>query len=218
MKPLSTCLSLTRLFVLALACLALPAQAEDASFNSSTGILTLPVVNAPGTGILRATLSLTSSNPIVFTLQSAEVYATAPALDSFTVQVNNGNTLHIPRVIVGNEYYSLNLGLLSTSPFTFGNIQVLSVTQIPAPTPDPLQASITAGQSKYADLCGSCHGVSGNGTASAPSVVDSSFSTFASLRTKINNTMPLGSSASCVDSGSSTCATDIANYIINRLR
>ena len=41
------------------------------SFNSSTGVLSLPVVDVPGTGVVNATLGLSNQNPIQFTLQSA---------------------------------------------------------------------------------------------------------------------------------------------------
>jgi cytochrome c553 len=195
-----------------------PSHAEDAAFDGATGVLTLPVVNAPGIGVLRATLSLTSSDPIQFSLLSADIFSSPPALDAFTVQVQNGNTLYIPRVKVGSEFYELNMGLISADPFVFGNLQVLSVTPVPAPAPDPLQTSISNGQTLYAQQCASCHGVSGNGTVQAPSVVNSSFSNFNSLQSKINISMPQGNSSACVDNTSSTCATDISNYIINKLR
>jgi cytochrome c553 len=195
-----------------------PSHAEDAAFDGATGVLTLPVVNAPGIGVLRATLSLTSSDPIQFSLLSADIFSTPPALDAFTVQVQNGNTLYIPRVKVGSEFYELNMGLISADPFVFGNLQVLSVTPVPAPAPDPLQTSISNGQTLYAQQCASCHGVSGNGTVQAPSVVNSSFSNFNSLQSKINISMPQGNSSACVDNTTSTCATDISNYIINKLR
>jgi cytochrome c553 len=195
-----------------------PSHAEDAAFDGATGVLTLPVVNAPGIGVLRASLSLTSSDPIQFSLLSADIFSSPPALDAFTVQVQNGNTLYIPRVKVGSEFYELNMGLISADPFVFGNLQVLSVTPVPAPAPDPLQTSINNGQTLYAQQCASCHGVSGNGTVQAPSVVNSSFSNFNSLQSKINISMPQGNSSACVDNTSSTCATDISNYIINKLR
>jgi cytochrome c553 len=195
-----------------------PSHAEDAAFDGATGVLTLPVVNAPGIGVLRATLSLASSDPIQFSLLSADIFSSPPALDAFTVQVQNGNTLYIPRVKVGSEFYELNMGLISADPFVFGNLQVLSVTPVPAPAPDPLQTSISNGQTLYAQQCASCHGVSGNGTVQAPSVVNSSFSNFNSLQSKINISMPQGNSSACVDNTSSTCATDISNYIINKLR
>jgi cytochrome c553 len=214
--------ALNRLLILVCLCTipVLSSHAEDAAFDSATGVLTLPVVNAPGVGILRATLNLSSSDPIQFSLLSADIFSTPPALDTFSVQVQNGNTLYIPRVIVGSEYYELNMSLLSADPFVFGNLQVLSVTPVPAPEPepDPLEVSINNGQTLYAQQCASCHGVSGNGTIQAPSVVDSSCSTFSALRNKINTSMPQGNSSACVDSSSSTCATDISNYIINRLR
>ena len=208
------------------------------SFNSSTGVLSLPVVDVPGTGVVNATLGLSNQNPIQFTLQSASVYTTPPTVNSSSPRVVNGSTLYIPRVQVGNELYELNMGLVSGAPIIFGNLQVVSVVPVPsatpaptptpaptatpaptpAPTPNPLQASIARGQTQYAAQCAACHGGNGTGGQSGQSVKDSSFTTFATLRTKINNTMPPGNPSACADIGGGTCATDVANYIINVLR
>jgi len=207
-----------KFLLLLLSILSFSIYAEDAKFDGATGVLTLPVVNAPGTGVLRATLSLSSSDPIQFSLLTATFFSTPPTLDSFTVQVQNGNTLYIPRVQVDNDYYELTMGLLSSDPFVFGNLVVMSKTPIPAPAPDPQQTSINNGQTLYGQQCASCHGVSGKGTLQAPSVVNSSFTSFSSLKSKINNSMPQGNSSACVDSGTSSCATDISNYIIFKLR
>ena len=202
-------------------------QAQTApSFDSSTGVLSLPVVDVPGTGVVNATLGLSNQNPIQFTLQSASVYATPPTVDGSAARVLNGSTLYIPRVQVGSDLYELNMSLVSGDPIIFGNLQVVSTTPVatptptptPAPTPDPLQASITRGQTQYAAQCASCHGSNGRGGGSGPSVVSGNFNAFATLRTKINNTMPPGNSSACADIGSATCATDVANYIINVLR
>jgi len=200
------------------------------SFNGSTGVLSLPVVDVPGTGVVNATLGLSNQNPIQFTLQSASVYTTPPTVDSSSPRVVNGSTLYIPRVQVGNDLYELNMGLVSGAPIIFGNLQVVSVAPVPtatptptpaptpAPTPNPQQASIARGQTQYAAQCASCHGSNGEGGAAGPGVVSSAFNTFATLRTKIHTTMPQGNPTACADTGTSTCATDVANYIIGVLR
>jgi len=234
------CFSRTqRLAAVVLMLLAPPAwlQAQTApSFDGSTGVLALPVVDVPGTGVVNATLGLSNQNPIQFTLQSASVYATPPTVDTTAARVVNGSTLYIPRVRVGNEFYELNMGLVNSNPIIFGNLQVVSVTPVPAatpaptatpapvpsptptPTPNPQQASNARGQTQYAAQCASCHGSTGTGGSGGPNVTTGSFSTFATLRTKIHNTMPPGNPGACADIGSSTCATDVANYIINVLR
>jgi cytochrome c553 len=202
------------------------------SFDGTTGVLRLPVVDVPGTGVVNATLGLSSQNPIQFTLQSASVLTSPPAVDNGTPRVVNGNTLYIPRVQVGSEFYELNMGVVSGDPIIFGNLQVVSVvpaatptpsptpapTPTPTPTPDPAAASNARGQTQYAAQCASCHGSNGQGGALGPSVVDSAFTSFATLRTKISTTMPQGNPSACADTASSTCATDVANYIINVLR
>lgn len=192
--------------------------ATEAIFNSETGVLSLPIVNVPGTGVVDATLNLTNTDPIEFTLHSATFYSTPPVLDELSVQVQNGSVLYIPRVQVGSEFYELNMSLLNGNPIIFGNLQVLSVSNVPAPVPDPLETSINNGQAVYTQLCSVCHGVSGSGTAAGPSVLIGNTASFESLRIQVNNSMPVGNTGSCVDSSTSSCATDVSNYIISRLR
>jgi cytochrome c553 len=196
---------------------AAPSLAADAAFDGATGVLTLPVVDVPGTGVLNVGLRLSKDNPIEFTLQSAQVYSTAVTLNSKSARVRDGGVLYIPSAQVGSQLYELNMTLIKQDPITFGNLQVLGVSNVIPPAPDPLQLSITAGQSRYAQLCASCHGSNGEGAVQGPSLI-SGLTTFSPLRVKINNTMPQGNPSACVDSGSSTCATDITNFIINRLQ
>lgn len=197
---------------------ATPSLAADAAFNGATGILTLPVVEVPGTGVVNAGLRLSKDNPIEFSLQSAQIYTTPVTLNNKSARVKDGGVLYIPSVQVGSQLYELNMTLIKPDPITFGNLQVLGVTNVTPPAPDPLQLSITAGASRYSQLCASCHGSNGEGALRGPSLAGSGFSTFSPLRVKINNTMPPSNPSACVDSSSSTCATDIANFIINRLQ
>ena len=196
---------------------AAPSLAADAAFDGATGVLTLPVVDVPGTGVLNVGLRLSKDNPIEFTLQSAQVYSTAVTLNSKSARVRDGGVLYIPSAQVGSQLYELNMTLIKQDPITFGNLQVLGVSNVIPPAPDPLQLSITAGEARYAQLCASCHGSNGGGAVQGPSLI-SGLTTFSPLRVKINNTMPQGNPSACVDSGSSTCATDITNFIINRLQ
>ena len=181
---------------------AAPSLAADAAFDGATGVLTLPVVDVPGTGVVNAGLRLSKDNPIEFTLQSAQIYSTAVTLNSKSARVRDGGVLYIPSAQVGSQLYELNMTLLRQDPITFGNLQV----------------SITAGETRYAQLCASCHGSNGVGALRGPSLVTSALTTFSPLRVKINNTMPPGNPSACIDSGSSTCATDVTNFIINRLQ
>ncbi|MES3008754.1 MAG: cytochrome c [Pseudomonadota bacterium] len=197
---------------------ATPSLAADAAFDGATGVLTLPVVDVPGTGVVNAGLRLSKDNPIEFTLQSAQIYTTPVTLNDKSARVRDGGVLYIPSVQVGSQLYELNMTLIKPDPITFGNLQVLGITNVTPPAPDPLQLSITAGQNRYAQLCASCHGSNGDGDLQGPSLVTSGFNTFSTLRVKINNTMPLGNSSACVDNSNSTCATDIANFIFNRLQ
>jgi len=196
-------------------------HAAEVIFDGATRVLSIPVVNVPGTGVLQASLSLTSADPVQFTLQSAQVFAVAPALDQLTPQVQtqgNSTKLYIPRVRVEAEYYEVNLTLLNGNPVVFGNLQVLSVSPVPVAQPDLLEASISRGQALYVQQCALCHGSTGAGTSLGPGLRNWSAPQFNALRTLINNTMPVGNATRCVDNATSMCATDTSNYIINRLK
>jgi cytochrome c553 len=196
-------------------------HASDANFDGATGVLSLPVVNVPGTGVVQASLNLTSDDPIQFTLQSAEIYPVPPVLDQLTQQVKsegNDTKLYIPQVRVEAEYYEVNMTLLNDNPIVFGNLEVLSVSKVPAAVPDLPEASIKRGQVLYAQQCALCHGPTGAGTPLGPGVRNWSATQFNTLRILINNTMPLGNSKSCIDGGTSSCATDVSNYIIHQLK
>jgi cytochrome c553 len=191
---------------------------NNASFDGTSGILRLPLVDVPGTGVVDATLALSKQNPIQFTLQSATVLTATAADISGSPRVVDGNTLYIPSVQVGSELYELNMGLVSVDPIIFGNLQVLSMRSVPTTTPDPISASNARGQAQYAVQCANCHGSSGRGGVGGPSVIVGNFNNFALLRSKIHSSMPVGNPGACADNGSTTCATDVANYIINVLR
>lgn len=192
-----------------------------ASFNGVTSILNLPVVNLPGVGI--ANLSFDANlQSIQFALRNDfYIYGSGILAGSNAAQLLPGNVLLIPALPIGNELYAFKMSLVNSNPLIFGNltdIVVSSVNSTPTPTPTPqptaLQQSIDRGRPLYSQLCAVCHGESGNG-GSAPSLVSSGLSDFAALRQRIDQTMPLNAPASCSDSGTSSCATDVANFILN---
>ena len=124
--------------------------------------------------------------------------------------------------MVGDELFEFNLSLLSDAPVVFGNPVVLSVSDlVPQPEPEPepseLQLSINRGQLSYQSLCAVCHGASGTGfiAFNAPDLTASNFNTVTALRQKIDLTMPQSDATACKDTGSSTCATDVANFVLN---
>ncbi len=194
-------------------------------FDNGTAVLNLPVVDVPGTGIVNASLQLTRQDPFEFSLSDAYVYGGGVTAGPRAVRLLEGGVLNVPSVRVGGELYNLNMTLINSNTIVFGNLSVHSVTNepavpalppAPAPTPDPLVASIAAGQSRYGSLCAVCHGSKGEG-GSAPDLRAYTTASFVSLRARINGTMPRGNSGACVDNSTSSCATDVTNFIINRL-
>ena len=197
-----------------------------ASFDVAASTMRVPVVDIPGIGI--ANLSFTVDlESIEFTLNN-DFYLFGPGITAGDnpAQLQNNNTLYIPGLTIGTDLYEFNMTLLESEPIVFGNLAVLSVTNLlpstpieePEPVPDngaaELQASIDRGQSEFSSQCAACHGVSGVGGI-GPNLRTSSFNTFNLLRNEIELTMPQGNPAACRDSGSFTCATDIANFVLN---
>ena len=199
-----------------------------ASFNAATSVLNLPVVSLPGVGIANMSFN-TNLQSIQFALRSDfYLYGTGIEAGSNAAQLLPGNVLQIPALPIGNELYAFKMSIVNSNPLTFGNLTEVVVSSLnpgtssgptPAPTPQPtaLQQSIDKGRPLYSQLCASCHGASGNGVT-APSLVSSGLSDFAALRQRIDQTMPLNAPASCRDSDTSTCATDVANFILNVLQ
>lgn len=196
-----------------------------ASFDSTTSIMTVPVLNAPGIGVANVRFSVNLGTLQFTLLDGFYLYGSGITTGNNPAQFVNNSVLQLPALVVGSDLYNANLAIVGENPIRFGNPQVVSVTavpviplpQTPTPTPTPTptdQQSITRGRSSYGALCVSCHGSSGEGGI-GPALTSSGFNTFASLRTKIDTTMPQGAPAQCRDGGGSTCATDIANYIIN---
>lgn len=195
----------------------------NATFDTGTNVMNVPVLDAPGIGLANVSFSVNLDiDPIVFTLlDNFYLYADGISGGNAPAQLQDGSVLYIPALEVGTDIYEFNLTIIGEDPIALSNLQVLSVTNQgpapepePDPTPDPDQASISRGQTQFADQCASCHGASGGG-GSGPNIVNSSLNTFDPLRSYINNSMPRFNPAACVDSGSATCATDVTNYVLN---
>jgi cytochrome c553 len=207
----------------------------NASFDAAASVVVLPVVDVPGIGLARVSFDVSLAS-LEFALRNDFYIYTAGILAGNTpAQLQAGGILYTPRLVVANELFEFNLSLLSDDPVVFGNPVVLSVSNLlplpeaepeptpestPEPTPDPepepsgLQLSIDRGQLSYQSLCAVCHGVTGTGF-SAPALTTSIFNTFTALRQKTDSTMSPGNATACTDTGSSTCATDVANFMLN---
>lgn len=247
----------------------------NASFDAVAAVMTLPVVDVPGTGLARVAFDVILAADLAdteFVLRDDfYLYAAGILPGNTPAQLQAGGVLYTPRLVVGEELFEFNLSLLSDDPIVFGNPNVLSVSNLvptpapeptpepepeptpepepeptpepepeptpepepeptpepepeptpepePEPTPEPepseLQLSIDRGQANFQSLCTVCHGATGRGGI-GPDLTSSNFNTFTSLRQKIDLTMPRLNSGNCTDSGSSSCATDVANFVFN---
>lgn len=197
-----------------------------ASFDVATSVMQVPVADIPGIGIANLSFTVDLSS-IEFTLNNDfYLYEAGIVGGDNPAELQNNSTLYIPGLVVGDELFEFNLDLLGGDPIVFGNLVVLSTTNlVPTPEPEPepdnsaaeLQASISRGQSQFAAQCTVCHGTTGLGGI-GPNLRTSSFNTFALLQSKINSTMPRNNPSACVDDVSFTCATDIANFILDEFQ
>ena len=192
------------------------------SFDAATLKLDIPVLDIPGFGVAKITLLLTDPVALEFTLTEEFYIYEEGIVAGSNPATFIGIVLATPVVKVDEVRYDLTFDLLDDDPVVFGNIQVLAVDDPnapepepePEPEPDPLQLSIDAGRNQYNLRCARCHGATGGGGI-GPALTTSNFNTFTFLQQKIDLTMPQDFPGNCVDGGSQTCATDVANYVFN---
>ena len=118
-----------------------------AIFNDSTGLLTLPVIFAPGSGTANATLRLSNNNPIQFSLVEGYFYDSSIVPGKQAAHLEDGR-LYLPDVRVGAERYAVTMTLLNPATFEFGNLEVNSVRaepKLPVLPPAPGAATLPAG-------------------------------------------------------------------------
>tara|TARA_B110000444_G_scaffold255785_1_gene290833 strand:+ start:1214 stop:2260 length:1047 start_codon:yes stop_codon:yes gene_type:complete len=189
-------------------------SATYATLNLDTAIMNVPVVDAPGIGILNATFGVNLETFVVSLLEFF-IYGNEIGVVDNPAEFQSSSVLHVPRLILGNEIFEFNLTLIGDDPIVFDNLEILSVTNISVePEVNELQESISRGEAEYATLCVACHGASGGGGI-GPNLLTSSFNAFDPLRDKIDLDMSQGNAGGCRDSEASSCATDIANFVLN---
>ena len=197
-----------------------------AKFDVATSILNLPMVDVPTVGLANLSFDV-DLQAVRFALRNDFfLYGPGIVAGGNAAQLLPGNILSIPVLPIGNESYAFKMSIVAENPLTFGNLTDIAVTNTaPAPEPEPepqpseLQQSIDRGRTDYELRCAVCHGASGGGGSSAfgpaPSLITTGFNTFATLRSRTDLTMPIENPALCRDSSSSSCATDVTNFILN---
>ncbi len=189
-----------------------------ASVDLAANQLEIPVLDAPGLGVFSLTMGIDFETlefePVSFFQYHQDILpGNLPATFD--------GTLNIPSLVFLSDSFQVSLSIVQDPPLVFGELQVLDVTPVPAdpmpePEPDPLEESIARGESVYAMRCAGCHGANGTGGFQGPSLSSASSWPFEQLRSFINASMPFGNPGGCTDNGNSTCATDAANFIIDR--
>jgi len=199
---------------------SLPEQANPFTvFDAATGVLNIPVLDAPGIGVANVNFDV-DLGALTFTLLDFFLYGAGVSAGDLPVEFFNGSVLYIPQLLHAGDVYEANLNILGDDPIVFGEPEVLGVAPLPddpdpEPEPDPLQESINRGQAIFATQCATCHGSSGQGGFGGPSLQTTPFNTFDLLRAEIDSSMPRGNASACIDSDTSTCATDAANYVLH---
>lgn len=197
------------------------AVAAPSMFHDNNGVVSLPLVAVAGEGVANASLLLTKDEPMELTLIDGYSYDAAIVSGALASRLE-GSLLSIPSVRAGTELDEVKMSLLVSQAFIFGDLEVVSVRvapviaalpPAPAPAVETLALSIAAGKTQYNTQCASCHGNSGQGGA-GPSLQGRSDVKFQALRSFINDRMPKFNEEACVDNATSSCATNIANYLV----
>lgn len=185
-------------------------------------VLNLPVVDLSTLGVANLSFDVNLATVRFALRNDFYLYGDGIVAGDNAAQLQSGNILFVPALPLGTESYAFRMSLVSDNPITFGNLFDIVVTNtVPTPTPTPtpqpsaLEQSISRGGDQYEFQCTVCHGSDGNGTSIGPSIRSSSFTELNSLTSFIDGSMPQGNPGACRNSASSSCSTDVANYIIN---
>ncbi len=155
--------------------------------------LYIPRVDVEGFGSLEVTLTLVDSHALIFDL-SATNPASTTATPGATYDLNSGQ-LDIPTLRVGATHYAAELVNLEGNRF-----QVVELHTVTLP-----------GQTRYQQLCSSCHGADGLGGFIGASLQNCAWcDSLPVLTTYIDANMPLGNPGAC----DANCSAELASYIL----
>lgn len=159
----------------------------------SNATITIPRIDVAGYGSLQLALTLGDEQAMTFGIASATP-ASATLTPGATFDTASG-LLTIPVLKVDTEFYSVQIQLQPGDLF-----QLVSADTITLP-----------GQASYNQHCSLCHGNEGKGGLVNVSLVNcANCTSHSALSNYINNVMPLGAPANCINA----CASDIADYIL----
>jgi mono/diheme cytochrome c family protein len=130
------------------------AWAQQATFDGSTGVLTLPAVKVGSATYTNVLLGLINPANYTFRLQAATAQVPAGPAD-ITFDGGTG-VVTIPSVAVGSAAYSVTLQLTDANTYTFA---LATATLIPP-----------AGPTLYGLYCASCHGALASSTKGGATV------------------------------------------------
>ena len=155
--------------------------------------LHIPRIDVEGYGPLRISLVLLDESTLTFSVGEA-ITADQSLTPAATFDLAT-TVLDIPLVKANGNFYSVQMQLLPGDQF---QITVADETNLP-------------GLTAYQQQCQTCHGDMGQGGAGGTSLTNcSNCGDLDVLSTYINNMMPLGNVANCVDE----CAVEVADYIL----
>ncbi len=156
--------------------------------------LHIPRIDVEGFGSLRISLLLLDESTLTFSVSEA-IAADQSLTPGATIDLAT-TILDIPLVKANGNFYAVQMQLLPGDQF---QITVADDTFLP-------------GQTAYQEQCQTCHGDAGQGGAGGTSLINcSNCGDLDVLSSFINNMMPLGNVANCVDE----CAIEVADYILN---
>lgn len=106
------------------------AEPVNARFDAESGILNLPIVDAGTLGVANVSLQVDLGTSQFTVLEDSYIYAERVQAPSSAAALSTENVLRIPRLEFNGEVYDFEISILQDEPLVFGNINVLSVSDL----------------------------------------------------------------------------------------
>ncbi len=106
------------------------AEPVNAMFDGESGVLNLPIVDAGNLGVANVSLQVDLETSRFTVLEDSYIYAERVQAPASASALSADNVLRVPRLEFNGEVYDFEISLLQDEPLVFGNINVLSISDL----------------------------------------------------------------------------------------